>query len=136
MTTATFADRSDAALAAWLESSAYALGRTIAYVITAAVITYECGYALGRIVHSINDRLAEASHDPVAAATAAADAILAMAEPTLTRSPAMAALLAGGAILLTDEQLARECETSRKREPKITVRRKPVKARKAPAGVA
>lgn len=145
----TFAQRSDAALAAWLETTAYALGRMAAYAIVAAMACYHAGYALGRIVHTWNDRLARASHAPVAAATAAADAaadavlaaagtVLAMAEPAPAPSPAMAALLDGGAILLSEAELDRECQSApkpaRKRAARTPSRRKPVTARKVKAG--
>jgi len=145
----TFSQRSDAALAAWLETTAYALGRILAYAIVAAMACYHAGYALGRIVHSLNDRLARASHAPVAAVTTAADAVLAAAgavlaaaEPTPVPapSPAMAALLAGGATVLGEAELDRECQAApkpaRKRAARTPSRRKPATARKALAGVA
>jgi hypothetical protein len=123
------------------------LARIIAFVWVACEATYHAGRLCGKALHSVNDWLAAASHDPIPAASQAAEITLTILERAATAiltAPKPQPQQAGGipvpaewgAILLSSEQLEAEIAqfdaTARK---KPTVRRKPATARKAKAAV-
>ena len=119
------------------ERAARTLAIGLAWLILAAQVTYEAGYALGRIVHSANDWLARASHAPMAETTRVAVAAVAWADKVTAPAPATFAqvLAAEGIRPLTDAELDAEIAkfdaqqpTTRKRP---AARRKPATARKA-----
>jgi hypothetical protein len=91
------------------------------------------------VLHGLNDWLAAASHDPLPAASQAADVTLTILERAATAiltppqpQPAGIPIPAEwNAVLLTAEQLDREIEQFDAPTRKPTVRRKPATARKA-----
>jgi hypothetical protein len=122
-----------------IERTARTIAIGLAWVILATQITYEAGYALGRILHQCNDWLARAVHSPAKSVVAVATAIdKALTPPAQT----FAAILAAEGIRpLTPAELDAEIEAwdakqakpaaRRKATPRPTVRRKPATARKA-----
>lgn len=129
-----------AQIGAGAERIARALAIGLAWVILAAQLTYECGYALGRIVHTANDWLARASHAPMAETTKAAEAAVAWADKVTRPAPAptFAEILAAEGIRpLTPAELdaeiaawdAKQAKTTTRKRP--AARRKPATARKA-----
>jgi hypothetical protein len=120
-----------------IERAARTLAVAVAVAILAAQLTYQCGYALGRIVHSANDWMATAIHTPAESVVAVATAI----DKALTPAPepvTFAQVLAAEGIKpLTPAELdaeieawdAKQAKPASRRRP--TARRKPATARKA-----
>jgi hypothetical protein len=120
------------------ERIARTLAVAVAVAILAAQLTYEAGYALGRILHKCNDWLARASHAPVTEAAKAAEAAIVWADRvTAPAAPTTFAqvLAAEGIKPLTPAELDAEIEAwdakqakpaarRRKATPRPTVRRK------------
>jgi hypothetical protein len=71
-------------IGAGAERIARALAVAVAVAILAAQLTYEAGYALGRILHHCNDWLARAVHSPAESVVAVATAV----DKALTPAPA------------------------------------------------
>ena len=110
-----------------LESIARRLAVAVAVAILLAKVTYDAGYALGRIVHGLNDWLADATHHPVESAAAVATAAVEWADRILTPpAPDLLSLLQ--AEILTEPELQAEIVAF-----DTAVRRKSAKARKVPA---
>lgn len=116
-----------------LESIARRVAIAIAIAIVMAQATYNAGYAFGRIVHNLNDWLADASHTPMATATATATSLVAWADRILTpTAPDLITVL--GAQVLSETELQAEIvayDTKTKKRP--VSRRKPATARKSVA---
>lgn len=116
-----------------MESIARRVAIVVAVAIVAAQLTYQAGYAFGRIVHNLNDWLASASHTPMATATATATSIVAWADRILTpAAPDLLTVL--GAQVLSEPELQAEIvayDTKTKKRP--VSRRKPAKARRVAA---
>ena len=122
------------------ERAARALAIGLAWIILAAQVTWEAGYALGRIVHTANDWLATAIHTPAESVVAVATAV----DTALTPAPVTFAqvLAAEGIRPLTpaelDEEIARfdaqqeakPAARRRKATPRPAARRKSAGATK------
>ena len=121
------------------ERIARALAVAVAWVVLATQVTYEAGYALGRIIHQCNDWMAMAIHTPAESVVAVATAVDKALTPAPAPVPTFAQVLAAEGIKpLTpaelDEEIARfdahqEAKPTTRKRP--AARRKPATARKA-----
>jgi hypothetical protein len=120
-----------AQIAEKMEKAARIASIVAAIVILTAQVTYQAGYRFGKMIHKLNDWMANAIHNPEKELRMITTSLIKWAERVLeTEQTAAAVLLSSGAILLTEEQLDIEIE---KFERKPVARRKPATARKAKA---
>lgn len=115
------------------ERAARVLAIGLAWVILAAQITHEAGYALGRILHQCNDWLATAIHTPAESVVAVATAVDKALTPAPAPVPTFAQVLAAEGIKpLTptelDEEIAR---FDAQQQAKPAARRRPAARRKS-----
>jgi len=89
---------SSAVIGVQIERAARALAMVVAVAIVAVGYTYRAGYTFGRWLHRLNDRLAQASHDPALAATRAAATAMVWAEAQIRVRPQPAPSLIVSAI--------------------------------------